>query len=107
MSLARPADTNFSMVVDTSFDPVVVLPVGDLDMSAAQPFRAALAKLIEAGHADIDLDLSGLHFMDSTGLDVLVRVQDSMTGTLTLVDPPDLVRRMLDVCQLSDRFPVR
>lgn len=107
MTIAPEQQSSFSLVVDERPDRVVVLPLGDLDISAAARFRSAFGELTAAGHTDIELDLSGLRFMDSTGLNALVRIQLDMTGTLTLVDPPAMVRRMLDVCQLTDRFTLR
>jgi len=51
----------------------VVKPGGErLDLEAAGEFRGELMKLIEDGHRDLVVDLSGVSFLDSSGLGALV-----------------------------------
>lgn len=51
-------------------NPVVSI-LGDIDMSTADAFAAAIAPSVEAG-GPVPIDLSGVGFMDSTGLHVLL-----------------------------------
>jgi anti-sigma B factor antagonist len=45
---------------------------GEIDLSTAAVFKETVYEVIEAGKADVVIDLNGLEFMDSTGLGVLV-----------------------------------
>jgi anti-sigma B factor antagonist len=50
----------------------VVTPRGDLDVLTAATLRTAISDAIDGGHAHLVLDASGITFMDSTGIGVLV-----------------------------------
>jgi anti-sigma B factor antagonist len=61
--------------VDTEFvgiDGVVLHVTGELDVATSELLEAALRALQMDGWPNIVLDLSGLSFIDSTGLNVLV-----------------------------------
>ena len=72
--------------------------VGELDASNVTKLSEALRPEIERG-GDLTLDLAGLAFMDSTGIQVLVRTAQSLEGrgNLVLVSPGSLVRRILEL----------
>ena len=70
--------------------------VGELDASnAGQLWDAISSELDQTG--DLTLDLSGLAFMDSSGIQILVNAAHGLAdhGTLILVSPGPLVRRLL------------
>lgn len=90
---AAPAPTTF------------VLPVsGELDLAAAPVLRERLLAAITDGHRDVVLDLSGVTFVDSSGLSVIItaykRVQ-AEGGRLRVVGASGLVRSVLDVTGLG------
>ena len=61
--------------------PVLRLVVdGELDLSGAPDLLAALEGAAEADVAFIDVDLSGVGFLDSTCIEVLVRAQRSISA---------------------------
>ena len=97
----------FSLAVDDSLDPPAVVATGELDLDAADPFRRVLFDLVDQGHQDLELDLGGLSFMDSTGLNALILVRRRLSGTLVLVNPPPTVVRMLEATSLTDMFALR
>jgi len=72
--------------------------IGELDASNVASLSAALEPDISAG-GDLTLDLAGLAFMDSTGIQVLIRTAQQLDGrgNLTLLSPGSLVRRILDL----------
>jgi anti-anti-sigma factor len=76
--------------------------VGEIDLSNASTLASALEREVEAG-GDIILDLAGLVFMDSTGIQVLIQTARRLEGRgrLILVDPGDLVRRTLERVQVG------
>jgi len=50
----------------------VVSVYGDMDMTAAPAFRAAVDRLVDDGARALRIDLSGVPFIDSSGLGSLV-----------------------------------
>ena len=46
----------------------IVAVQGEVDMSTALEMDAELARLVDAGWANIVVDLAGVSFIDSTGL---------------------------------------
>ena len=52
---------------------VVVRPAGEIDLSNTDALRGHLCSLVERGH--VVLDLSGVSFLDSTALGVLITVR--------------------------------
>ncbi|MEI2784865.1 MAG: STAS domain-containing protein [Candidatus Nanopelagicales bacterium] len=51
----------------------VVAVTGELDVFTAPQLEVALQDQIGQGHADLVVDLSGVEFLDSTGLGVMVK----------------------------------
>ena len=72
--------------------------VGELDASNVTSLSEVLKPEIDRG-GDLTLDLAGLAFMDSTGIQVLVRTAQGLEGrgNLVLVSPGNLVRRILEL----------
>ena len=58
-------------VRDVGGVPVVELE-GEIDLSTAAVFKETVYEVIESGNIEVVIDLTGLEFMDSTGLGVLV-----------------------------------
>jgi anti-anti-sigma factor len=68
------SSTDDTVTVDvTRYRGVPVLTVsGELDSTTVQPVRAGLFDQLDRGHRGLVVDLSGVTFMGSTGLQVLV-----------------------------------
>jgi anti-anti-sigma factor len=78
---------------------------GELDLSSEAIVRQHI--LASARHgATMRLDLSGLTFIDSSGINVLVQILHTIgpEGRLTIEQPSPFVRRVLQVAGL-DRHP--
>jgi anti-sigma B factor antagonist len=87
---------------------VVTAPV-EIDITNAGLLRAALLSVLEKPPVVIVVDMAGTDFCDSTGLNVLVRVQKQAAaqGTvLRLVIRAAAVQRMLTVTGVAELFPV-
>ncbi|QMU76835.1 STAS domain-containing protein [Streptacidiphilus sp. PB12-B1b] len=87
----------------------VVRPVGDLDLDSAPVLIAAVEELVDLGHHHLVLDLAQLSFCDSMGLSAFLRLlrrTKSVGGSLTLMSPPDQVKRLLSMAGL-DQILVR
>jgi len=82
--------------------------VGELDASNVTSLSEALQPEIDRG-GDLTLDLAGLAFMDSTGIQVLVRTAQGLEGRgdLILVSPGALVRRILELIPVQKLDNVR
>lgn len=68
-------------------------------MASKGELEDALAQL-GVYNRNLEVDLRGVTFMDSTGLNMLVRLHDQTTRNgvaLTLVAPPEHVRRLFEI----------
>jgi anti-sigma B factor antagonist len=79
---------------------------GELDLSSAELLTDALEPKLAAG-GRIVLDLSELQFMDSTGLQVLIRSTLTLgdRGTIVLAHAGNLVRSILELAIRTDKLP--
>lgn len=74
---------------------------GELDMATAHRLRNALQGHLSAG-GDVVLDVSGLSFIDSTGLQELLDLSELLTeGAVVLRSPSRTVRKLLRVTGLE------
>jgi anti-anti-sigma factor len=88
-----------------SKDHALVLLSGELDVSTAGGLYEELARLSREGIVHVALDLSGLEFIDSTGISVLIAEHKrtaSAGGQLVILSPHRNVRRVFEVAGLLD-----
>lgn len=105
MSLALEA--KFSRVGNR----VVVAVDGDLDVHAAPALRRVLADVIDdQGNLFVDVDLSGVKFLDAAALRVLVgqrKTLEARGGVLALAGVRPNLYRVLEVTRLASYFTIR
>jgi anti-sigma B factor antagonist len=80
---------------------------GQIDLYSAPEFKERTLGVIEQGKKRVVVDLSGVTFMDSTGLSVLVGALKRLRlldGRLTIVAPDDDIRRIFEVTGLDRSF---
>lgn len=80
---------------------------GTIDAQTAWDLRPALMKALYTHGPEINVDLSDVSFIDSTGLGMLVGVLKEardMQGAVRLVNPGREVRRILQVTGLEAMF---
>jgi anti-anti-sigma factor len=86
----------------------VVLPLtGDLDVTGATAAQKRLLGLELRPGDQLVLDLSGLHFMDSTGIRLLLRARDHALrhgAGFVVVRGPDTVMRVLELVGLDEQL---
>lgn len=77
--------------------------IGELDLSSCDRASEAIAPLLLAP-GDVELDLSGLRFTDSSGLRVFVQVKSELgdRGSLVLRSPNPHVRKILEIAGIAD-----
>ncbi|MFC9972022.1 STAS domain-containing protein [Spirillospora sp. NPDC050679] len=87
----------------------VVTASGELDLYTAPRLQAALATLLREEVDRIVVDLSGVEFCDSTGMNVLLSAMKRLKergGLLELAAPRPAVKRILQVTGLDTVFTV-
>jgi len=84
----------------------VIELIGELDLAGAPHLEEELRR-VEAGDAQaIVVDLSGLEFIDSTGIRLLVMASErSQEGRFSLVRGPQQVHRVFEITDLARRLP--
>lgn len=88
---------------------MVVKVDGEVDLSNAAGLRDHLIQQVTEGNHNIAVDLSGVEFMDSSGLAVLIsglRRTKEHDGSLVLVGPTASVRRVLSITGLDKVFEI-
>jgi anti-anti-sigma factor len=98
--VGSPAWQPFSVTVSTDGDRTTVALRGELDLSGVDRAREAIDQAQDSGASLLVLDLSELDFVDSTGLEVMLRAarraQDE--GRRLIVQRPSrYVRRLLEL----------
>jgi anti-sigma B factor antagonist len=102
------ADPAAEVAIDTRIDPQgvpIVTITGELDSSNASSQEPAIASVAAAHPERLIFDLSGLRFMDSAGIAVLVGIAATVKS-VQLRNPSHTVRRVIDVTGLSNVLPI-
>ena len=80
--------------------------VGEIDAHTAPDISKAVAR---ATGASLEIDLSGVDFVDSSGLRALIEAHqrfEANGGSLTLVRPSAVVARLFDISGVGDYLNV-
>jgi anti-anti-sigma factor len=88
----------------------VLSVAGEIDIATANILRSALERALESGSREIWVDLGEVTFMDSSGLNALVRADHDVAGhhgRLTVICPTGPVRRTLELTGLVHELNVR
>lgn len=101
--------TGFHTEVDALEDGVVIRLHGDLDMATASELRQTLAAILGKAPVRVTIDLSGLDFVDSTGIGVLVggfrRAKDEGCD-FSLRFPNRPVKKVLHLTGIDQMMPI-
>jgi anti-anti-sigma factor len=107
--VGSPAWQPFSVTVSADSDRVVVAFRGELDLSGVDRARQAIAEAETTPAPLLVLDLSELDFIDSTGLEVMLRAarRVSDSGRRLIVQRPSrYVRRLLQMTAIDQSLDV-
>ena len=80
---------------------------GELDLSTVEKVEEELRRIEERGDRLLVLDLSGLTFLDSTGLRLMVTADQRARKSgrrLALVKGPETVHRVFTITKLDERL---
>lgn len=98
----------FECDVSRDGDTVRVSPIGELDISTISTVEECVDQALSNGEARLVLDLSGLEFMASTGLRLVLQlVRRAETGELELsvVPGPPPVQRVFELTHTDVKVP--
>jgi anti-sigma B factor antagonist len=86
----------------------VAAPVGEIDVATAPLLKSRLVGLLDRGFSRFVLDLSGVRYLDSTGLGVLIGFARRLggDGQITLAHAPGPVLAILELTGLDASFEV-
>ena len=91
-------------------DHTVMSVAGEIDLYTAPRLHAGLASaLVDGNPVRIVVDMSGVEFCDSTGMNVLLAAQRrarEVGGDLELAGPRPAIRKILQVTGLESVFTV-
>jgi anti-sigma B factor antagonist len=101
---------NFDLTEETLDDKNVVLRVeGEIHASTAPEFSERLNDSIATGRTGVILDLTGVEFIDSTGLSVLLNGLRRVTrvrGSMVLACANPTVLRLFEITKLDSTFEI-
>jgi len=101
---------DFSVGFSRDDGTVVVHVHGELDALTAPAVRQALSTVIdEHGSLSVRIDLSGMTFIDSMGLSVLLDPLNKLRkkgGDLTLANPQPTARRIFEIVGFTKIFQI-
>jgi anti-anti-sigma factor len=79
-----------------------VVPYGDLDLATVDRVRHAIDSLVDADFADIVLDLRNLWFMDSSGLNLVIRYSQRDDVHFRVIPGAENVTRVFTAAGVRD-----
>ncbi|MER5885893.1 STAS domain-containing protein [Streptomyces sp. NPDC001941] len=100
--MTRPSPRPLRVDVVPGVDPVLVLVAGEADLATVPELSRALAPLVGKR---AQVDLSGVEFMDSTGLSVLLVHRHRSTqvgGDLKVISMSTAVGHLLDLAGVRE-----
>jgi anti-sigma B factor antagonist len=97
----------FRIDVEPSRDAVRVAPIGEHDIATVDKLRAEVDRLRESGFSQLVLDLRGVRFLDSTGLRLVLELDQTAQDAgqrLQIIRGSAVVQRIFEVTQVADRL---
>jgi len=94
---------------DVDSDRHVIALAGQVDLFTAPEFKERIAQAVEKGKTRLVIDLTGVTFMDSTALGVLVgalRRVRPLDGAIAVVATDSKIRALFDLTGLDTTFPL-
>jgi anti-sigma B factor antagonist len=105
----RGPTVDLSLATRTVSDRTVVVVSGEIDVYTAPKLREQIVSLVDEGQYHLIIDMSGVEFLDSTGLGVLVgglkRVR-AHDGSLGLVCDEERILKIFRITGLTKVFPI-
>lgn len=97
---ASNTDVTVQMVTEVIGVPVIQV-IGELDISNVDSFRAAIKPVITQKPERLVFDCSGLRFMDSSAISLLVQLSTEVCP-VEIRNPVRTVRKVIEITGLAD-----
>ena len=94
----------------TSGDAIRIAVRGEVDLYSSPQLRTALLDAVPAAGSGVEVDLSGVDYIDSSGVATLVEGLKSARENnkkFILVEPSASVRQVLELARLDSIFEVK
>jgi anti-sigma B factor antagonist len=98
------AQASVDVTIDAGGVPMIAIG-GELDVSNVDELADVVEPVVEKQPARLVFDLSGLEFMDSSGIALFLRVA-ARVGSVVLREPTSIVRRIVTSTGLADVLPM-
>ena len=99
---------DFVLEAQPDGDAVTVVLAGEFDLAMADPIRKALTRAMREPRARLILDLSGVTFIDSSGLHIILDAYEVCRdgGPRLIIRPgPPCVQQVFEVTNLLNYLP--
>jgi anti-sigma B factor antagonist len=97
-------------IADSSEGPrrIVIWVTGELDSDTATAVRARLSQAERQGRSNVILDLTGVSFVDSAGVNAIIAGARELhgKGRLSVISPPESVAELLTDAGSDDLFDI-
>jgi anti-sigma B factor antagonist len=96
--------------VDRRGDETAIAISGEIDLQTAPALRGLVDEIVAKGQTSIVLDMTGVTFLDSSGLGALLGIRREVQaagGTLALTDLQPPIRKILAITRLESAFEIR
>ncbi len=103
-------DAAWRVTVDRHQDGTVLRVFGDLDLETAPLLLDDAEPVLAGASGDLVIDLTGLDFIDSSGLSALIRINRRLSGTgrrFEIVPPRPSVAKAFEITGLDQVLPLR
>lgn len=100
----------FEVVTDNGDGYVLVSVVGELDVATAPRLRNQLSKTLDDGRPTLVMDLTGVTFVDSTALGVLIEASKlcgANGGTMRIAVSEPRILKVFEITGLTELFDIR
>lgn len=107
--MATSVPSPLTIEVAKDGDHAAVTLVGEIDLATQVDLRQVLTDLVVSGQIHLTIDLSGVSFIDSTGLGVLIgarRRVHVLHGSLAIVGAHEPVMRVFEITGLTRVFDI-
>jgi anti-sigma B factor antagonist len=87
----------------------VIRVVGRVDAATYGELESKLREYMDEGHVHLILEMDGTEYLSSAGARVLISTQKALKprgGRLSLAQPSERVREVLDLSGLDTLFPI-
>jgi anti-sigma B factor antagonist len=109
LTVSRGALVDLTISTREAGGRTVVSVAGEIDVYTAPRLREEITELVAAGTYDLVIDMSGVEFLDSTGLGVLVgglKKVRAHEGSLQLVCNQDRLLKIFRITGLAKVFVI-